>query len=147
MLPVSLYNGMEVNLFYACLHYITSIKYCNVGSAIYVTLFLFVKFNYETLLTSHCAILHPHSLPQATRKLWTASRALLSWRNWEAIQKFNLGRICLRFIVDSNQTSYVWNCEDCPPCQIPGRDVNPDPAKEEAEAADNSAWVLDTYNY
>lgn len=50
-------------------------------------------------------------------------------------------------IVDSSQTYSEWNYEGCPLYQIPGRDMNSDSAKYEAEAADNSAWVLDTYKY
>jgi hypothetical protein len=57
-------------IYFVCI-YIT-LRVLNIsmfGSAIYVTLFLFLILNYKTLLTFHCVILHPRSFPQAIRKL------------------------------------------------------------------------------
>ena len=64
MVPVSLYNGMKVNLFCVYLHYITSVKYfdvwlsgiCNVISFRYIKLLNFINL-------SLCRLAPPLSSP------------------------------------------------------------------------------------
>ena len=147
MVPVSLYNGMKVNFFCVYLHYITSVKYfniwlndiCNFTSFCYIKLLNFINF-------SSCHLASPLPSP-GNRETVNCKSCIIVMEGLRSDTEIQSGwnRLAHHHRFQSDFFRMELRGQYALPNYGPKHE--PGPCQTEAEAAGNSARVLDTCNY